>query len=424
MGGLTLESDVLYTAGLTTSRYLTLTARGVALLAECGHLPEIREEDIADKSKTDGIAKLLSCVQASWMLIQVCGRLAQGLPVTLLEINTLGHVLCALVIYILWWHKPRQIFEPTKLSGEWTRPICAYIYMSSKISGSPSKNPGLLRGSWIEPKFSSMIYLPPFPVIDAERPHRETPIFGSFIKPARTRTINASTSNKPGLSQLLQAASSHLLQTPSSPDVPRTTPTATTAEDLPQPAHWSWAAEAIHRYPAIRKRTKPAQPDSNDPIHTGLRIETEEFLVHSASNWPTDELLRGIRGLVMGMMIWFASMAFGVVHIAAWNDYFPSQAESWLWRSSALFIAASGLLWLVINLLANLFPVVDGYWNRVLKLKVGWVSYVVLGVVCGVCGVAYVTARLFLVVEAWISLRSLPIGAYKTPNWTQLLPHL
>ena len=419
-----MECDGLFTAGLTTSRYLTLTARGVALLGKCGHLPDIREEDIADKSKTDGIAKLLSCAQALWMLMQVCGRLAQGLPVTLLEINTLGHVLCALVIYILWWHKPRQIFEPTKLSGGWTRPICAYMYMSSKISGSPSKNPGLLRSSWIEPKFSSMVYLPPSSMTDAERQTGETSIFGSFIKPARTRTIEVSKSTQPGLSQLLQAASSHLLRTPSSPDVPSARLDATNPKDQPQPAHWSWAAEAIYRYPAIRERTKPAHLESDDPIHTGLQIETEEFLVHSASNWPTDELLRGIRGLVMGMMIWFASMAFGVVHVAAWNDYFPSQAETWLWRSSALFISASGLLWLMINLLANLFPAVDGYWNRVLKLKVGWASYVVLGLVCGVCGVAYVTARLFLVVEAWISLRSLPIGAYKTPNWTQLLPHL
>ena len=36
----------------------------------------------------------------------------------------------------------------------------------------------------------------------------------------------------------------------------------------------------------------------------------------------------------------------------------------------------------------------------------------------------YCAARAFIVVEAFISLRSLPADAYKTPNWTAWLPHL
>jgi len=36
----------------------------------------------------------------------------------------------------------------------------------------------------------------------------------------------------------------------------------------------------------------------------------------------------------------------------------------------------------------------------------------------------YCSCRVFLVVEAFISIRELPIDAYKTPAWSQLLPHL
>jgi hypothetical protein len=36
----------------------------------------------------------------------------------------------------------------------------------------------------------------------------------------------------------------------------------------------------------------------------------------------------------------------------------------------------------------------------------------------------YVCSRSFLVVEAFISLRKLPIAAYNTPSWTQYLAHL
>ena len=56
-------------------RRLTLTACGMALLARCGHLPDLPKAEITDKSKANDIAKALVLVQASWMLIQVVGRL-------------------------------------------------------------------------------------------------------------------------------------------------------------------------------------------------------------------------------------------------------------------------------------------------------------------------------------------------------------
>ena len=46
-----------------------------------------------DKSKANTLAKALVIIQASWLLIQVIGRLIAKLPVTLLEVNTIAHVL-------------------------------------------------------------------------------------------------------------------------------------------------------------------------------------------------------------------------------------------------------------------------------------------------------------------------------------------
>lgn len=71
---------------------LTLTARGMALLAECGHLPDLPKEVILDKSKANELAKGMVLIQASWMFLQTIGRLVARLPVTLLEINTVAHV--------------------------------------------------------------------------------------------------------------------------------------------------------------------------------------------------------------------------------------------------------------------------------------------------------------------------------------------
>lgn len=73
-------------------RRLTLTARGMALLARCGRLPNIAKAEITDKSKANDLAKALVMIQASWMLVQVLARLIARLPVTLLEVNTIAHV--------------------------------------------------------------------------------------------------------------------------------------------------------------------------------------------------------------------------------------------------------------------------------------------------------------------------------------------
>ena len=73
-------------------RRITITASGMAFLARCGHLPDISKAEIDDRSKANSIGKTLAIIQVSWMLIQVLGRLRSGLPVTLLELNTLAHV--------------------------------------------------------------------------------------------------------------------------------------------------------------------------------------------------------------------------------------------------------------------------------------------------------------------------------------------
>jgi hypothetical protein len=96
---------------------LTLTINAILYLAEHEpHLiPDISDEDIRDKSKADAFTKTLVCLQASWFLAQVIGRLATKHPMSLLEMNTFLHALCCLIIYGAWWHKPLDIEEPTSI---------------------------------------------------------------------------------------------------------------------------------------------------------------------------------------------------------------------------------------------------------------------------------------------------------------------
>jgi len=137
---------------------LTLTAHGVVLLAKCGHLPELDISEIKDKSKTDGLAKALVLLQASWMVLQTIGRVASHLPTSLLEVNTIGHILCAFVVYLLWWDKPREIHEPTILEGEWVDGLCAYMYMSSRMSGTRVQMMYKPR-SWTTPELKKCVFI-------------------------------------------------------------------------------------------------------------------------------------------------------------------------------------------------------------------------------------------------------------------------
>ncbi|OAL47028.1 hypothetical protein IQ07DRAFT_516437, partial [Pyrenochaeta sp. DS3sAY3a] len=98
-------------------------------------LPDISEEFILDKSKANGFAKFLVCVQAVWFSAQVIGRLSTGSPVSLLELNTFLHALCCLVIYAAWWNKPLDIDEPLliDMSEERRSKICAWMMMQEKL---------------------------------------------------------------------------------------------------------------------------------------------------------------------------------------------------------------------------------------------------------------------------------------------------
>jgi len=93
-------------------------------------LPGISETQIRDKSKASGLAKTLVCIQAAWFCMQCIVRLTQGLTISLLELNTFAHALCAFIVYILWWNKPLDIEESTPIPP---RDITDALFVASDI---------------------------------------------------------------------------------------------------------------------------------------------------------------------------------------------------------------------------------------------------------------------------------------------------
>lgn len=192
-------------------------------------------------------------------------------------------------------------------------------------------------------------------------------------------------------------------------------------------ARYELAAAAVQDYPAVRARfIRPASTDSNgsDPVLIPYEPIVEQMVVHQARNWPSDFLLPGLGGALMGMTLWFATMVYGGVHIAAWNEYFPTHVEQQLWHVSSVYITSSGLLWFLMNVMGAISPWASNYWHRFTHLEAFWIEYIVYGTVATACGLFYIFARAFLVIDAILSLRELPIQTYNTPQWSEIIPHL
>ena len=114
------------------------------------------------------------------------------------------------------------------------------------------------------------------------------------------------------------------------------------------------------------------------------------------------------------LVLCLASSAFGALHLTAWHSTFPSLIEKLLWRSSAICITSSGVLAACILALTHLLPI--AWRSDILTCIITLSMHLCVPVL-------YVGSRAFLLLEAFISLRALPVQAYQTPNWTLSIPH-
>lgn len=123
------------------------------------------------------------------------------------------------------------------------------------------------------------------------------------------------------------------------------------------------------------------------------------------------------------MVLWLANFLYGGIHAAGWDDHFPSSVEKWLWRSSAGYIGFCGGLWVILNFVVSSYQPLNDFWEHWMDGKKGWAQNITLGSLVFICGLSLMLARAYIVVEAFASIRELPVAAYETPSWSQVLPH-
>lgn len=157
-------------------------------------------------------------------------------------------------------------------------------------------------------------------------------------------------------------------------------------------------------------------------------------------NWCSVDPRDETTGLMSLSVFIGCAIAYGGIHAAAWRDHFPTLIEKRLWRVSCIYISSLGVAtWPIV---AGLHALETAYLkgSRAWQPEPMWRDFIrsfspgshqyrrylfypgAILLAMGVLG--YLAARVYLVVEAFISLRSVPASAYHTPDWTQYLPHL
>jgi hypothetical protein len=133
------------------------------------------------------------------------------------------------------------------------------------------------------------------------------------------------------------------------------------------------------------------------------------------------------------------SMLFGLIHCLGWSLIFPSGAERLIWRVSAVIISALPVFVLYsYSILLFFLPIIKSlrvgdtirFPGRSLHLFIRWVAIpagrfrMALWWIFVALIPIYLLARIALLVEAFLSLRNLPPGAYSVVSWTDYLPHI
>ncbi|KIW27892.1 uncharacterized protein PV07_07590 [Cladophialophora immunda] len=114
MGGILLQPK--------DSTPFSVNSRQLAYLVQNKYLeyPSITAEEIWDKSKADTLSKILTLIQASWLICQLLGRAILHLPASTLELSAGAIVFCTFGTFLCWLHKPSDVKRGIVITTEAT----------------------------------------------------------------------------------------------------------------------------------------------------------------------------------------------------------------------------------------------------------------------------------------------------------------
>lgn len=449
MGGITTRNVTELTD--TSNPPQTLTPDAVIFFARYGVFFDISSEEIMDKSKANVVGKILICVQVIWFAIQVIARLTAGYPLALIEVHTVVHVLCALVMYILWWEvsfakfcecrdillivstqKPQDISEAIAQSTSRHLDILASLYVHSLDRKDVEARS--LRFYGTRDVTSQMQNFQKVVAETDDQSHQvviigvQPPTISNHKAPKDVRRENTTCEIFGGQALL------HSLIGPESDRSPR----YLSAKDI---RRWDCLAELLCRsdmQDAVNRLSsaRPISHDSNDDskpgvnvsklltsinpqiadslishqpnfkfISDGLRLKSTHFII----SWHRDPLLL--------LILVILPIAYGGIHLAAWNFQFASYIEGLLWKIACIYIMATYIGVRAVEEARDFTKL--SIWSIP-----GFLMAMFFYLIASTLHLLFFLSRIYLLVQSFIGLRHVPIGVYAALPWVQNIPHI
>ncbi|EEU41559.1 uncharacterized protein NECHADRAFT_87751 [Fusarium vanettenii 77-13-4] len=385
-------------------QHLTLTPSAVIFLAENHHklLPDVSEAFILDKGKTTCLTKSIILGQALWFCCQCISRLVQGLPVTLLELNTIAHVLYAFFTYFIWWDKPLDISEPTEIrvSDLEVKQLCAAMCVRSSLF-SRKRCDGHRRSGFLKPYTDQTLNDTIIMASDAEMPVASLPNDGEMQDlrvPVNRGTSMATTLNNESSPQ--STGQDCRLDIDAPPRDAQCRPQDSTGPfqialgetkkgisfdrtlGMMAPEHIPQGYFTL----TVRQRLSRRAIDLSPPVITvdeGTQAlfslasgyqnpsaierqqktaQSQGFVNLRSKDLDWSDFWGSEKGKNTFMTFLYAGCIYGGLHLIAWNGPFRTHTEVLLWRIAAVTITGPlALLGIGVGLFLVLFPFMLAY---------------------------------------------------------------
>jgi hypothetical protein len=111
------------------------------------------------------------------------------------------------------------------------------------------------------------------------------------------------------------------------------------------------------------------------------------------------------------------SLTFGAVYVAGWNISFPTHTETVIWRVCIITTMSLVIAYWILDLLVEFH---ESGKKKTEKKPVPPIKIAVSAVIA----LIYVFIRMYILMEPYLALRSLPPTAFQTINWSEFFPHL
>ena len=369
MGGFELEDGTYFSSGRDFLEWFDgVWSKDPDITVDVARI----EDEIDDRSKADIVLKLWTVMQAVWLLVQTVVRLVERKAISELEVTTCAFILCAVVIYGCWLHKPYNVNKRVVLRDNMLK--TRQSECNRRLSEASTSTLGT--------------------AIDASRFHLELPVFNSGSLDWLDAASDASSSPSPhsgvpSPTQPLHPFDATDESTPDADNEPTEGKVQSEAASIPCGIPIMLYANA--RYTPLNRAF--LRPDWAWP---------SECLKFEVSQWRAN--FHVVACDVAGMV----GILVGLIHaIPLWNALFINTTGQWLWRSCCI---AQGVITLCVASIAF----IEKRFNvgRPLFFATMFMAFL------------YCIARTGLFALIGLSFWSLPASVYTDTNWSwAYFPH-